>query len=43
MFDLQGDYTQAFVVSAGFSFVSICTAWAAHFIGKARRVRLRQT
>ncbi len=43
MFDWQGDYALAFVVSAAFSFASICTAWGAHYIGRlsnARRARL---
>jgi len=34
MFDLQGDYVQAFILSAALSFASICTMWAAHYIGK---------
>ena len=36
MFDLQGDYVQAFVVSAAFTFASVCAMWAADFIGRRR-------
>ena len=38
MFDLQGDYVQAFILSASLSFASICAMWAADFIGRRRRV-----
>ena len=34
MFDVQGDYIQAFILSATLSFASICTMWAAHFLGR---------
>ena len=34
MFDVQGDYIQAFILSAALSFASICTMWAAHFLGR---------
>ena len=37
MFDLQGDYIQAFILSASFSFLSIITMWVADFIGRRRR------
>ena len=37
MFDVQGDYVQAFILSAGLSFASICAMWVADFIGKRRR------
>ena len=36
MFDLQGDYVQAFVVSAALTFSSIIAMWVADFIGKRR-------
>ena len=42
MFDLQGNYVQAFILSAGMSFVSICAAWGAHFVGNASRGRREQ-
>ena len=34
MFDVQGDYIQAFILSAALSFASICTMWTAHFLGR---------
>lgn len=37
LFDLQGDYVQAFILSAGLTFASICAAWAAHWVGQRRR------
>ena len=37
MFDLQGDYIQAFVLSAVFTFASVCAMWAADFVGRRRR------
>ncbi len=37
MFDIQGDYVQAFTLSAALALASICTMWAADFIGKRRR------
>ncbi len=37
MFDLQGDYVQAFIVSAAFTFASVCAMWAADFVGRRRR------
>ncbi len=37
MFDLQGDYKQAFMLSAGLTVASICTMWMADFIGRRRR------
>ena len=40
LFDQQGNYVQAFILSAGMSFASICAAWAAHFVGRARLERL---
>ena len=36
MFDLQGDYVQAFILSASLTFASICTMWVADFIGRRR-------
>lgn len=38
MFDLQGDYIQAFILSAAMTFASVCAMWAADFIGKRRPV-----
>ena len=38
MFDAQGDYVMAFIVSAALSFTSICTMWIADFTGRRRRV-----
>ena len=37
MFDVQGDYIQAFILSAALSFASICTMWAAHHLGRRNR------
>ena len=37
MFDIQGNYVQAFILSATLSLGSICAMWVAHFIGKRRR------
>ena len=37
-YDLQGDYIQAFILSAALTFASICAMWAADFIGRRRRV-----
>ena len=37
LFDLQGDYVQAFILSAGLTFASICAAWAAHWMGQRRQ------
>ena len=37
LFDLQGDYVQAFILSAGLTLASICAAWAAHWMGNRRR------
>ena len=37
MFDVQGDYVRAFILSAALSFASICAMWAADFIGRRRR------
>ncbi len=38
MFDLQGNYTQAFVLSAVFTFASVCAMWVADFVGRRRKV-----
>ena len=38
MFDLQGDYVQAFIISAAFTFASVCAMWATDFVGRRRRV-----
>lgn len=37
MFDLQGDYVQAFILSAVLTVASVCAMWAADFIGRRRR------
>ena len=37
MFDLQGDYVQAFVLSAILTVASVCAMWIADFIGRRRR------
>ena len=37
LFDVQGNYVQAFVLSAGLSFASICAMWVVDFIGRRRR------
>ena len=37
LFDVQGNYVQAFILSAALSLASICTMWAADFIGRRRR------
>lgn len=36
-FDWQGDYVQAFILSAGLTLASICAAWSAHWMGQRRR------
>ncbi len=36
LFDVQGDYVTAFIVSAALSFTSICTMWIADFTGRRR-------
>lgn len=36
MFDLQGDYIQAFILSAALTFASVCAMWAADFAGRRR-------
>ena len=36
MFDLQGDYVQAFIFSAALTFASVCAMWAADFVGRRR-------
>ena len=38
MFDLQGDYVQAFVLSAILTVASVCAMWIADLIGRRRRV-----
>ena len=38
MFDLQGDYVQAFIISAAFTFASVCAMWATDFVGRRRHV-----
>ena len=38
LFDVQGNYVQAFILSAALSFGSICAMWAADFIGRRRRI-----
>lgn len=37
LFDLQGDYVTAFILSAGLTVGSICAAWGAHWVGLRRR------
>ena len=37
MFDLQGDYVQAFILSAVLTIASVCAMWVADFIGRRRR------
>ena len=37
MFDVQGNYAQAFILSAVLSFASICAMWVADFIGRKRK------
>lgn len=39
LFDLQGDYVTAFILSAGLTFASICAAWGAHWVGLRRESR----
>lgn len=39
LFDLQGDYVTAFILSAGLTFASICAAWGAHWVGLRRQLR----
>ncbi len=36
MFDLQGDYVQAFILSAALTIASVCAMWIADFIGRRR-------
>lgn len=36
MFDLQGDYIQAFILSAALTFGSVCAMWVADFMGRRR-------
>ena len=40
MFDWQDNYMGAFLVSAGLSFASICTVWAAQLVGTRGKTRL---
>ena len=37
MFDLQGDYVQAFILSAMLTVASVCAMWFADLIGRRRR------
>ena len=37
MFDIQGNYVQAFILSASFTFGSVCAMWATDFVGRRRR------
>ena len=37
MFDLQGDYVQAFILSATLTVASVCAMWIADLIGRRRR------
>lgn len=38
MFDLQGDYVQAFILSSALTFGSVCAMWVADFTGRRRSV-----
>ena len=40
MFDLQGDYVQAFALSAILTVASVCAMWIADLIGRRRRAAL---
>ena len=40
MFDLQGDYVQAFILSAILTVASVCAMWIADLIGRRRRATL---
>ena len=40
MFDLQGDYVQAFILSAFLTLASVCAMWIADLIGRRRRAAL---
>ncbi len=40
MFDLQGNYVQAFILSAMLTVASVCAIWIADFIGRRRRAAL---
>ena len=42
MFDLQGDYIQAFILSSALTFGSVCAMWAADFVGRRRGGPQRQ-
>ena len=37
MFDIQGNYVQAFILSAAFTFASVCAMWATDFMGRRRQ------
>ncbi len=37
MFDLQGDYIQAFILSSALTFGSVCAMWVADFTGRRRQ------
>ena len=37
MFDIQGDYIQAFILSAALTFASVCAMWVADFTGRRRQ------
>jgi len=37
MFDIQGNYVQAFILSAAFTFASVCAMWATDFVGRRRQ------
>ena len=37
MFDIQGNYVQAFLLSASFTFASVCAMWATDFMGRRRQ------
>ena len=37
MFDLQGDYFQAFILSSALTFGSVCAMWVADFTGRRRQ------
>ena len=37
MFDIQGNYVQAFILSSAFTFASVCAMWATDVVGRRRR------
>ena len=39
MFDIQGNYVQAFILSSAFTFASVCAMWATDVVGRRRAGR----